>query len=194
MMFMVFEPKGKGRLNCYALVTYIPDPLAKFLDELRKELVPGCTPHAHVTILPPRPITAEGDAAAEASRLALADVPAFELDAGEIEVFQVTNVVYLSISKGVKELHELHALANTGPVVFQEPYPYHPHITLAQDLTAEECVRLEEIARNRWAAYCQTRQSRRIPVETLTFVQCTVECKWLDLAQFPLASAVPAVR
>ncbi|MEO7649045.1 MAG: 2'-5' RNA ligase family protein, partial [Bryobacteraceae bacterium] len=146
MNSMVFEPKGKGRLNCFALVTYIRDPLAKFLDELRKELIPGCTPHAHVTILPPRPIASEGDDAAEAARTALADVPAFELEAGEIEVFRETNVVYLSISKGLKELHALHALANTGPVVFKEPFPYHPHITLAQDLTAEQCAHLEQVA------------------------------------------------
>lgn len=193
-MFMVFEPKGKGRLNCFALVTYIPDPLAKFLDDLRKELVPGCAPHAHVTVLPPRPITAEGDAAAEAARIALLGVPAFELEAGEIEVFPATNVVYLSISKGLSALQELHELANKGPVVFEEPFPYHPHITLAQDLNSEQCAQLEQVARKRWAEYCQSRQSRRIPVEILTFVQCTVECKWLDLAQLPLATGVPAVR
>ena len=40
----------------FALVAYIPDPLASFLDNLRLELTPACKPHAHVTILPPRPL------------------------------------------------------------------------------------------------------------------------------------------
>ncbi len=45
--------------NQFALVSYIPDPLGNFLDRLRLDLVPGCSPHAHVTVLPPRPICAD---------------------------------------------------------------------------------------------------------------------------------------
>ena len=44
------------RLNVYALVIYIPDPLGRFLDHLRRELVPAYKPHAHVSVLPPRPL------------------------------------------------------------------------------------------------------------------------------------------
>ena len=40
-------------LSQFALVSYIADPLAGFLDDLRVELTPDCNPHAHVTILPP---------------------------------------------------------------------------------------------------------------------------------------------
>ena len=43
-------------LSQFALVAYIPDPLGRFLDDLRVELTPDCKPRAHVTILPPRPL------------------------------------------------------------------------------------------------------------------------------------------
>jgi len=32
---------AEQRLNVFALVIYIPDPLGRFLDDLRRELVPG---------------------------------------------------------------------------------------------------------------------------------------------------------
>src|SRR2546430_17316912 len=60
---MSFDPEGDHRgspiterLNVYALVIYIPDPLGRFLDDLRRELVPDYNPHAHVSVLPPRPL------------------------------------------------------------------------------------------------------------------------------------------
>ena len=38
---MAVCPDGAERMNLFALVVYIPDPLAKFLDDLREELVPA---------------------------------------------------------------------------------------------------------------------------------------------------------
>ena len=50
---MGFESNGRPRadpaderLNVFALVIYIPDPLGQFLDDLRRELVPHYNPHA----------------------------------------------------------------------------------------------------------------------------------------------------
>jgi len=53
---MYTDPAAWDRINSFALVSYIPEPLAGFLDRLRQELVPDCFLRAHVTILPPRPI------------------------------------------------------------------------------------------------------------------------------------------
>src|SRR5215471_7662604 len=90
---------GVERLNQFALVIYFPDPLARFLDELRIELVAGCRPHAHVTVLPPRPI-ADVAAALEAARIMTPEFPPFEIKAGEVEVFPQTNVIYIGVEKG----------------------------------------------------------------------------------------------
>ena len=56
---------AEQRLNVFALVIYIPDPLGRFLDDLRRELVPGCNPHAHVSVLPPRPLAVDWQVASE---------------------------------------------------------------------------------------------------------------------------------
>ena len=62
MQSLVGDGQSAGEaqtVSQFALVTYIPDPLGRFLDDLRLELTPGCNPHAHVTILPPRPLHAD---------------------------------------------------------------------------------------------------------------------------------------
>src|SRR5215472_12727665 len=61
------HPNGE-QSPVYALVIYIPDPLGKFLDELRRELVPGCNPHAHVSVLPPRPLAVDWEEASQFAR------------------------------------------------------------------------------------------------------------------------------
>ena len=68
------------RLNVFALVIYIPDPLGRFLDDLRKELVPDYQPHAHVSVLPPRTLAVEWKRAAGQVRDILEGWPPFETE------------------------------------------------------------------------------------------------------------------
>jgi 2'-5' RNA ligase len=187
---MLCDPSGGEPVESFALVTYIPDPLRKFLDDLRRELVPRCVPNAHVTILPPRPLSGTPEAAIETIRARLPDLSPFEIEAGEVLVFPVSDVVYLSIKEGKKELLQMHRALNVGPLEFRELFPYHPHITLAQNLTHEQSIELAEIARRRWSEYTGP---RAFPVESLAFVQNTTRNLWIDLAHFQLEPA-PSIR
>src|SRR5215471_8890371 len=99
---------AEQRLNVYALVIYIPDPLGKFLDDLRRELVPGCNPHAHVSVLPPRSLSGAWQAAAEQVRECAEGWPPFEITLGEIRIFPVTNVIYIDLASGAADMHRLH--------------------------------------------------------------------------------------
>jgi 2'-5' RNA ligase len=178
-------------MNNYALVAYLPDPLRKFLDSLRRELVPGCAPHAHVTILPPRPLSDTPAAAIEAVRSRLPEFSPFEVKIAEVEVFAESDVVYLGIGAGHQNLVQMHGALDVGPLRYAEPpYPYHPHITLAQDLTHEQSIELFALARRRWSEFPH---SRTFPVESLVFVQNTARTLWVDLARFQLAPT-PSVR
>ena len=170
-------------MNLFALVVYIPDPLGRFLDDLRKELVPACLPHAHVTILPPRPATADLDGALRLARTTVAGFAPFDMLAGEVEIFPSTDVIYLSIGEGARELREMHHALNRGPLAFQPPFSYHPHITLAQDLARDQVKPLYDLARRRWDAFSH---SRRIHTERTCFVQSLDACTWTDLAEFRL--------
>lgn len=185
---MVPGPNAQDRLNSFALVSYIPDPLGRFLDALRREFVPGFNPHAHVTILPPRPISAEPDSAVANLAEKLSEFPAFEIEIAQVEIFRVSEVIYLGIGRGEADLLNLHQALNIGPVKFEEPFKYHPHITLAQDLSSEQATEILAGARRQWASFPHR---KAFPVETLTFVQNTVENTWVDLAQFTLKALTP---
>jgi 2'-5' RNA ligase len=183
---MLCDPTGQDLVNSFALVAYIPAPLSTFLDDLRRELAPGCVPHAHVTILPPRPIAVPREEAIEFARARSIDFGAFEIELGPLELFDSTEVAYLSVSSGFKELVDMHEAFNTGPLWQTEPYVYHPHVTLAQDLEPGEYKGRADIARRAWEAYAGP---RKFPVETITFVQATVKNLWVDLANFQLEGA-----
>jgi len=186
-------PAGGGRtLSQFALVSYLPDPLGAFLDQLRLDLTPDCRPHAHVTILPPRPLHAEINSMiqelAEETRL----FPPFEIVLGEIRVFPVSNVIYVSIARGEHQLHALHENLNSGQLEYDGPFPYHPHITIAQDICPpEKGPELAARAREAWQAYDGP---RNFMVEKLSFVQNVAPQTWVDVAQVPLAMPVAAGR
>ncbi len=180
---MAVGPHGAERINLFALVVYIPDPLGRFLDDLRKELVPACLPRAHVTMLPPRPISGNVPEAMEHARTFVTGFAPFDIVAGEVEIFPETDVIYIGIQQGEAELREVYRALNRGPLSFREPFPYHPHITLAQELPQDRVKPLYELARKRWAAFPH---SRRIRAERACFVQSTSACTWVDLAEFKL--------
>jgi len=180
---MVSCPNGVERINLFAAVVYIPDPLATFLDDLRKEMVPGCVVHAHVTVLPPRPLQVGPEAAVTAARSVAEDFVPFVIEAGEVEIFRATDVIYIGIKEGADQLREMYKALNRGPLAFQEAFAYHPHITLAQGLVPDQVDRLYTLARDRWQAFPH---AKRLFADRMHFVQSTNACTWLDLAEFSL--------
>src|SRR5437899_11356154 len=106
---MGYEPNGvpripaEQRLNVFALVIYIPDPLGRFLDDLRKELVPGCNPHAHVSVLPPRPLAVDWQVASEQVRQCAAARQPFDVTLGAMNMFPVTNVIYIDLAAAAEQ-------------------------------------------------------------------------------------------
>ena len=142
---MSFDPNGSpGRvpaeewLNVFALVTYIPAPLGEFLDQLRRELVPHDDPRAHVSLLPPRPLAGEWRQAWAEVRNTLRRRAAFEVELTGIRTFPVTDVIYLEVGAGAAELCDIHAQMNSNSLAFEEPFAYHPHVTLAQDISHQD--------------------------------------------------------
>ncbi len=181
---------GAIPINCFALVTYIPGALGAFLDELRRDLVPSCIPRAHVTVLPPRALPGPADLAVAELDSEIREVPAFEVEACSIEMFEPTKVIYIGLGAGRSRLEVVHNTLNTGRVYQNEAYTYHPHITLAQDFDRSKVEEIRTEAVRRWAEY---RGPRAFTAESMTFVQNTDRNRWLDLAHWTLNS-VPAPR
>jgi 2'-5' RNA ligase len=179
------DPNHTDRINSYALVSYIPEPLSGFLNRLRQELVPNCFLRAHVTILPPRPSTVPSDVAWENLRSVAERFQPFDVELNTVEVFPVSDVIYVSVSEGDRELRNMHEAMNINGLAFNEAYPYHPHITLAQGLKPDELDELVRVAKTRWDQYGVPRKFR---VDTISFVQSTRRKTWIDLAERKLES------
>lgn len=171
------------RINSFALVSYISDRLGDFLTELRDELVPGCAVPAHVTILPPRPLSADGDIAGDSLRPRIKSYAPFTIEINDIDVFAVTAVVFAEIGIGRADLRRIHGELNSGLVHYQEPFPYHPHITLAQNVEEAVVPEVYQLARRRWQ---EARLPKRFIVDKMHFVQNTVRNRWIDLMSYEL--------
>lgn len=119
----------------------------------------------------------------------LQDFQPFEVKLGDIQIFPVTQVIYLSVTKGFEDLIRLHSLLNRGRVCYSEPFEFHPHVTLAQDLEPARVQPAAELATRRWRDFSK---SRSYVVDRLTFVQNTLRNRWTDLCSVPLSTGVPS--
>jgi 2'-5' RNA ligase len=178
---------GVSGVNHFALVSYIPGRLAVFLDNLRAELKPGCVLRAHVTVLPPRPLHLDVAGTIRSLAAESRESQPFHVELGEVSIFEKSNVVYLSLSGGEQKLHALHENLNSGQLEYDGPFPYHPHITLAQDLTYDEALACAQIARMRWAGWDGPRE---FSVDELAFVRSDKPGIWRDLAHLELGQPV----
>src|SRR5689334_13830075 len=106
---------NEGRLNSFAVVQYLPEPLASFVDGVRREIAPQCRARAHITVLPPRPLICDPGIAWEELRKRLNGTPAFEVQLEEVNLFRNSEVIYISVGTGCKELEDLHRKLNQQP-------------------------------------------------------------------------------
>jgi len=182
---MLCDPTRRERINSFALVSYVPDPLATFLDRLRTELVPSCFLRAHVSILPPRTLQiAPSEAWRQICELAPM-FPPFDVQLNDVRVFPVSDVVYIGLSTDRDRISEMHAVLNTNGLENAEAFEFTPHITLAQEIEPGEVERVTGIAQRRWAEYAGERSFR---LETITFVQNTEGNNWIDLGECRLGT------
>ena len=177
---MYKDPAAWDRINSFALVSYIPEPLAGFLDRMRQELVPDCFLRAHVTILPPRPISSPPGAAWDLVRWFAPQFAPFEVSLTSVEVFPVSDVIYVNITAGTEQLTQMHAAMNADGLRFPDAFSYHPHVTLAQNLQPDQVDELTRVARARWAECTYAKTFR---VEKAVFVQNTRKSGWIDLGE-----------
>ncbi|HYP14557.1 MAG TPA: 2'-5' RNA ligase family protein [Bryobacteraceae bacterium] len=191
MSFMLCDPKPTDRINSYSLVSYIPGRLGEFITRLRQELVAGCVAQSHVTVLPPRPLAIEASIAEQRIRERVAGFAPFAVSIAQLKIFEQTSVVYAEIGRGGAELSSMHEMLNSGEFAFNEPFRYHPHITLAQNIEPANVQSVYELACRRWDEH---NTATSFLVETLTFVQNTEGNHWIDLVECELRgeAAVPA--
>ncbi len=170
------------------MVSYLDGPLSVFVDEFRRDVIPGNELKAHITILPPRPLAGSVGETLEALPGLVRNYPAFEVEAAGPRTFAATRVVYLPADSGRENLVRLNGALNQEGLYFPEVFEYTPHITLAQDPPGSSLEDVLELARRRWEGY---RGPRRFVLERLTLVQYSRTGRWIDLAEAELGGKTP---
>jgi 2'-5' RNA ligase len=184
------EPSS-GHQTVYGLVAYINGTLGNFLYNLRQELVPSCRLRSHVSLLPPRLLAGDEQGAKQRIGEVAEQHAPFTVKLGELRVFPVTNVIYVELAYGRDELAAMHDDLNSGALAYAEPFSYHPHITLGQELTPEQFDAALALCKKRWAEYSGPRS---FSVDRITFVRNTGNCGWSDLQDVALErQPVPAL-
>jgi 2'-5' RNA ligase len=116
----------------------IPEPHAAVLTSWRRRVGDPAADlvFPHVTLLPPTPVEVADLADIEKH---LADVAhhgrPFTMHLAGTGTFRPTTpVVFVQVARGVGDCEELEAAIRRGPLERVLDYPYHPHVTVAQDV------------------------------------------------------------
>jgi 2'-5' RNA ligase len=123
--------------------------------------------------------------ASEQVRVCAGNWAPFDIVLERVRIFPVTNVIYAELGEGAPEMFRIHQAMNSQALAFDEPFEYHPHITLAQEIPPGEVAAVNRRAQAMWDGYTGPRSFR---AERTAFVQNTLGNCWIDLAEFSLGA------
>jgi 2'-5' RNA ligase len=122
------------------VVIGLPEP---FHSELRDLRAAAGDPQAaivppHVTLLPPTQIAADALPEAEQHLTRVAGAhQRFEIHLAGPGTFRpVSQVVFVQVAAGLAACEQIETDVRSGPLYCQTPFPYHPHVTVAHDVSA----------------------------------------------------------
>jgi 2'-5' RNA ligase len=125
----------------------IPEPWGGMLTRRRVEAGDPLVVPAHVTLLGPTEIPVAALPAVERhlAEVAAAHLP-FTLHLRGTGTFRpITQVVFVAVAAGISECELLAAAITAAPELRRETrFPYHPHVTVAQDVAPEALDRAYE--------------------------------------------------
>jgi 2'-5' RNA ligase len=146
------------RWGCFALVSYIPDPLGSFLQGLREILPNTDSSEAHITLLPPRRLKLPVEIASKQARTILRRFPPFDVELSKVRRFPETKFLYLDLSEGNSVIHDLHDALNKGDLFDAEEFEFRPHLTLGGPVSPGVLDSAQQQAEITWnAEHCAPR-------------------------------------
>ena len=134
-------PRTEPETAVLGVVVSIPEPWAQLLVEWRGKcgdpqasLVPP-----HVTLLPPTEVLVDDRAAITTHLAAVAAAHApFDLHLAGTDTFRpVSEVVFVTVARGVAECARIAGDVRRGPLARPLTFPYHPHVTVAHDVPTD---------------------------------------------------------
>jgi 2'-5' RNA ligase len=170
----------------FALIGFVPGALGEYLNLMRRQLVPGCTFKSHVTLLPPQVLSESAADLSKSLHYKLLAVQALEIGLGEVEAFPATGVVFLGIAAGRSVLEQVHGLLAQDKFSGEEAFPFHPHVTLAQDFAPLQPAGLMEHARSLWKSW---KGERNFVLDRVSFVRGVDPGAWETVSEHDLSRA-----
>lgn len=130
----------------------IPEPYKTVLSQARAQAgdpLAGEIP-PHVTLLPPTEVSEDdlGKVYQQLERVARRH-HCFTMGLEGTDTFRpISPVVFVALSSGWDECSDLQADLNTGVLAQEREFPYHPHVTIAHNLTANQLDHAQQMMRN----------------------------------------------
>ncbi|WP_051388607.1 2'-5' RNA ligase family protein [Arthrobacter sp. 35W] len=124
---------------CVGVVVALEEPLASEITGWRLsfgDAMAAVIP-AHITLVTTTPALGWADTTAHVREVARTQCP-FTVTLRGTESFRpVSPVVYLKVEDGYQDCVDLHGKLQAGPLARDLPFDYHPHITVAHDISEE---------------------------------------------------------
>jgi 2'-5' RNA ligase len=167
----------------------IPQPHATVLANWRRNVGDPAAElvFPHVTLLPPTPVPAESIADVEKhlSEAAAAHHPFVMHLSGTGTFRPLSRVVFIQVATGVSDCEVLEQMVRSGPLARELEFPYHPHVTVAQDIDDD---RLDE-AYDGLAGFVA-----RFSVERFVLFSRDPKGRWNWHTEFPLGDGAHPAR
>ena len=116
----------------------IPQPHATVLTNWRRDVGDASADliWPHVTLLPPTPVPVErmAEIGSHLGDAARASAPFVMHLSGTGTFRPVSPVVFVQVAQGLSNCELLERAVRTGPLKRSLEFPYHPHVTVAQDI------------------------------------------------------------
>lgn len=165
----------------------LPEPHATFLQEARRATGDPLADRirTHITLLPPTDVPGVGLAVIEEHLAVVASRQRrFVVVLDRVGTFRpVSPVQFLEVTQGAADCTALAEAVRSGPLARELGFPYHPHVTIAQQVSDEA---LDEVG-NRLSNY-----RLRFEVGSFQLFEQGGDEAWRPVRAFPLASVGPA--
>ncbi len=135
---MVPPPTTPPAKTWLGVVVAIPEPWVSHLTDLRLRLgdLAGSRIPAHITLMPPTPVArdARADVIDHLRAIAARHAP-FRITLSGTDSFRpISNVAFMTLTEGANACTDIAEEIRSGPLDHEARFPYHPHVTLAQDV------------------------------------------------------------
>lgn len=139
----------------------------------------------HVTLIPPTTIgTDELDLVLAQMSATCEETPGFTLDLRGTGTFRpISDVVFVAVSRGISECELLAQQLRQGPFDTPLNFPYHPHVTVAQNVASEF---LDEVYE------CLEDFKANFVVDHIALHRQNANGSWDQIARFALAKENPS--